>query len=36
MLSLQGNWAFFTATFLMSYIDEYLEAKSKGLLTSEA
>ena len=37
MLALQRNClAFFTAIFLISYVDEYLEAKNNGLLTSEA
>jgi hypothetical protein len=37
MIAQQGNClAFLAVTFLISYIDEYLEAKSNSLLASEA
>ena len=37
MIAQQGNClAFLAVTFLISYVDEYLEAKSNSLLTSEA
>jgi hypothetical protein len=36
MLSQQGNCLpFFAATFLIGYVDEYLQSKSNGLLASE-
>jgi hypothetical protein len=37
MIAQQGNClAFLAVTFLISYVDEYLEAKSNSLLASEA
>ena len=37
VIAQQGNClAFLAVIFLISYIDEYLEAKSNSLLTSEA
>ena len=36
VIAQQGNClAFLAVTFLISYVDEYLEAKSNSLLTSE-
>jgi uncharacterized membrane protein len=37
MIAQQGNClAFLAVTFLISYVDDYLEATSNSLLTSEA
>jgi hypothetical protein len=37
MIAQQGNClALLAVTFLISYVDEYLEAKSNSLLASEA
>lgn len=37
VIAQQGNClAYLAVTFLISYVDEYLEAKSNSLLTSEA
>jgi uncharacterized membrane protein len=37
VIAQQGNClAFLAVTFLISYVDEYLESKSNSLLTSEA